>query len=105
MRVDVSVCGRKRVAVSLSDATSVCGAVSVVMWSSLTWDCGSMSCVLMFVSVLASVSVTVSVSGATRVRCAVRVVMWSTLDGGSPVGVMRVDVMSVSLAASASPSA
>ncbi len=35
MRVVASACGREHVAVSLTDAVSVCGAVGVVMWSRL----------------------------------------------------------------------
>ncbi len=86
----------------MSDAVSICGTDSVVMWSRLD-VVRRVDVMRVDVRVCSSERVAVSVSGATRVCCAVSFVMWSRLDGGRPVGVIRVDVMSVSLAACASP--
>ncbi len=66
MGVNVSVCGHKRVAVSFSDAISVCGAVSVVMRSILDVGDASISCVLLLVPV-ACEHVAVSLSDAVSV--------------------------------------
>jgi hypothetical protein len=81
MRVDVSVRGHGRVAVSLSDAFSVRGAVSVVMWTRFVvgWR---VDVIRVDFSVCDRKRVAVCVSGSVGVCGAVSVVMRSRLDVG-----------------------